>query len=83
MSYSISSKSKFGNISFTSENIDEFIKKCNQQNELLPLYLDKIRNGYVLTEEMLDKINDLDNSSKMKIIIEFNHVIKIFNETLN
>jgi hypothetical protein len=77
-----STKSRFGNISFTTENMEEFIKKFTDQNELLPLYLDRIRNGYVFTEEMLTNIENFDNSSKMKIIIEFNRVIKIFNDTL-
>ena len=30
-------KNRFGNISFTTENIEEFIKKCEDQKSLLPL----------------------------------------------
>lgn len=41
---------RFRNVSFTSESMEEFIKKYNSQTELLPLYLDRIRNGYELTE---------------------------------
>ncbi len=60
-------KSRFGNLSFTSENIEEFIKNFNDQKDLLPLYLDRIRNGYLFTETMLENIEKFDNSSKMKI----------------
>ena len=76
-------KNNIGNISFTAENIEEFIKKYENQKELLPLYLDRIRNGYLLTDEMLEKIDNFDNSSKMKIIKEFNRCIEIFNKTMN
>jgi len=70
---------RFRNVSFTSE---EFIKKYNSQTELLPLYLDRIRNGYELTEEMIKNIDGFDNTSKMKIIQEYNRCMKIFNDTL-
>jgi hypothetical protein len=44
-------KNRFTNISFTTENIEEFIKRCNNQKDLLPLYLDRIRNGYDLQKK--------------------------------
>jgi hypothetical protein len=53
------------------------------ETQLLPLYLDKIRNGYVFTEDILKKIEKFDDYSKMKIILEFNRIIVIFNEILN
>jgi hypothetical protein len=62
--------------------MEEFIKKCTTQKELLPLYLDKIRNGYVLTAEMLKNIEQFDNTSKMKIISEFNRIFIFFNDVL-
>jgi hypothetical protein len=71
-------KNKTGHISFSTENMEEFIRRCTNQKELLPLYLDHIRNGRELTEEMLENIKNFDNSSKMKIIIEYNRCIKIF-----
>ncbi len=71
-------KNKIGHISFSTENMEEFIKNCNSQKELLPLYLDYIRNGRELTEEMLENIQNFDNSSKMRIIIEYNKCIKMF-----
>lgn len=73
---------RFRNVSFTSESMEEFIKKYNSQTELLPLYLDRIRNGYELTEEMIKNIDGFDNTSKMKIIQEYNRCMKIFNDAL-
>jgi hypothetical protein len=73
---------RFRNVSFTSESMEEFIKKYNSQAELLPLYLDRIRNGYELTEEMIKNIDGFDNTSKMKIIQEYNRCMKIFNDAL-
>jgi hypothetical protein len=67
-------------MSFTTENIEEFIKKCKSQQELLPLYLDKIRNGYIFTDEMLENISNFDDKSKMKIISEYNRCMVYFNE---
>jgi hypothetical protein len=73
---------RFRNISFTTESIDEFIQKYKSQEELLPVYLDKIRNGYELTEDDFDKIMDFDNTSKLKLLKEYNRVMKIFNDSL-
>ena len=69
--------------SFTTENMEEFIAQCNSQNDLLPLYLDKIRNGYVFTAEMIDNISNFDEKSKMKIIIEYNKVMRIMKDELS
>lgn len=71
------------NISFSTENMEEFNRKCANQIKLLPLYLDNIRNGRELTEEMLVNIADFDSNSKMKIIIEYNKCIKIFADNFN
>ena len=76
-------KNRFGNISFTTENIEEFIKKCNNQKDLLPLYLDRIRNGYDFTEEMLKNIENFDNNSKMLIIREYNKCMIIIRDSIN
>ena len=75
-------KNRFGNISFTTENIEEFIKKCNNQKDLLPLYLDRIRNGYDFTEEMLKNIENFDNNSKMLIIREYNKCMIIIRDSI-
>jgi hypothetical protein len=76
-------KSRLGNISFTTENIEEFIKKYEDQKDLLPLYLDRIRNGYLLSDDMIEKIDNFDNSSKMKIIKEFNRCMEIMNNIIH
>ena len=73
-------KTRFTNISFTTENIEDFIKLSNNQDKLLPLYLDKIRNGYEFTKDMIDNITKFDDKSKMKIICEYNRCYKIFKE---
>ena len=72
-------ESKFRNVSFTTENIEEFMKQYHDQVNLLPLYLDKIRNGYELTEEMLQSI---ERFVKMKLIREYNRCSKIFADNL-
>ena len=61
-------ESKFRNVSFTTENMEEFMKQYHDQANLLPFYLDKIRNGYEFTEEMLQCIERFDDKSKMKLI---------------
>jgi len=76
-------KHRFGNISFTTENIEEFVEKYKSQNDLLPIYMDRIRNGYELTDSMMEKIESFDTRSKMKLLAEYNRVMKIFTETVN
>jgi len=75
---------KLRNISFTSENMEKFIQSCKNQLELLPLYLDQIRNGYELTEEMLDNIDMFDDKSKMKsfasITVAINYYYKVYHK---
>jgi len=73
---------KFRNVSFTNENIEEFMKKYTDQTQLLPLYLDKIRNGYVLTEEIFERIAAFDDKSKMKLLRDYNRCYKIITENL-
>ena len=75
-------ESKFRNVSFTTENMEEFMKQYHDQANLLPLYLDNIRNGYEFTEEMLQCIERFDDKSKMKLIREYNRCTKIFAENL-
>jgi hypothetical protein len=70
------------NVSFLTENMEEFLKKYTDQTTLLPLYLDKIRNGYVFTEGMLHTIEAFDDKGKMKIISEYNRCYQIFVENL-
>jgi len=62
--------------------MEEFMKQYHDQAKLLPLYLDKIRNGYEFTEEMLHNIERFDDKSKMKLIREYNRCSKIFADSL-
>lgn len=71
---------RIGYISFTSETVEEFIQKYNTQNELLQYYIDDIRNGKFLNDEKIAKIEQFNNEGKMKMIREFNRVMKIFVE---
>jgi hypothetical protein len=68
--------------SFSTENIDEFIRRCKNQEELLPLYLDRIRNGYLFIDEMIENINNFDEKSKMRIILEYNKIMKVMKDAL-
>jgi hypothetical protein len=68
-----------GEDQYTSENMQNMIFQSKKQTDLLVYYLDCIRNYTELTEEMMDKIENFDDHSKMLIIKEFNKVIKIIN----
>jgi len=68
-----------GQDQYTSENMQNMIFQSKKQTELLVYYLDCIRNYDELTEEMMDKIENFDDHSKMLIIKEFNKMIKIVN----
>lgn len=83
MSNSNTNRERIGYISFTSETIQEFIQKYNTQNELLQYYIDNIRNGMFLDDEKIAKIEQFDNEGKMKIVREFNRVMKIFVEYMD
>jgi len=73
----------FRNVSFSTENMEAFMKKFNDQTHLLPLYLDKIRNGYEFTDAMLEQIEQFDDMSKMKLIREFNRCYQLLAESLH
>jgi len=63
--------------------MEAFMKKFNDQTNLLPLYLDKIRNGYEFTEAMLEQIEQFDDKSKVKLIREFNRCYQLLAESLH
>jgi len=73
---------RFRNVSFTTENMEDFIQKCKNQTELLPTYLDRIKNGYELTNKMLQEIDNFDSPSKMIINIEYNRSLQLLKESL-
>lgn len=68
-----------GQDQYTIENIQKKILQSKKQSELLVYYLDCIRNYTELTEEMIEKIENFDDHSKMLVIKEFNKAIKIIN----
>ena len=71
---------RFRNISFTTESMDEFMKKYNSQTELLPIYINKIYNRIELTEEDFEKIKCFDTNAQIRLLREFNHCNKALNE---
>jgi len=72
-------------INFTSECINEYTKEwqtneknMNKENRLLAIYLDRIRNGYEISEEMFLNIETFSKENKMKIIREYNRCMQIY-----
>jgi hypothetical protein len=53
-----------------------------KESELVIYYLDYIRNYKELTEEMLKNIENFDNNNKIKIIREYNLVLKVVTKLL-
>ena len=62
--------------SFTKEDIESFLFECSDERELLPIYLQKIRNLEPLSQEMIEKIVRFDDDAKLKIIAEYNRMMK-------
>jgi DNA replicative helicase MCM subunit Mcm2 (Cdc46/Mcm family) len=69
--------------SYSSEEINKIIMETKENTELLMLYIDYIRNYREITEEMMEKIENFDDNSKMILIKEYNLVIKAVNILLN
>ena len=72
-------------INFTSECINEYTKEwqtneknMNKENRLVAIYLDRIRNGYEISEEMFLNIETFSKENKMKIIREYNRCMQIY-----
>jgi hypothetical protein len=62
--------------SFTKEDIESFFIECSSEKEVLPIYLEKIRNLEPLSQEMIEKIVRFDDDAKLKIIAEYNRMMK-------
>ncbi len=71
--------SLWGLQNYTTEEINKCISQTQKHNDLLIFYIDYTRNYKELTEEMLEKIKNFDDNSKMIIIKEYNNVIKLVN----
>jgi hypothetical protein len=65
--------------SYRSDEINKIINETKEHTELLMFYIDHIRNYREFTEEMMEKIENFDDSSKMILIKEYNLVIKAVN----
>ena len=70
---------------FTSECINEYTKEwqtneknMNKENRLVAIYLDRIRNGYEISEEMFLNIETFSKDNKMKINREYNRCMQIY-----
>jgi len=50
----------------------------NKENRLVAIYLDRIRNGYEISEEMFLNIETFSKENKMKIIREYNRCMQIY-----
>jgi len=74
-SISLNDISKYSNISVT-----DFFEQIHCEDELMIYYLDYIRNYKYLMPEMLKKIHGFSQQNKMKLIIEFNKVLKDIND---
>lgn len=80
--YSLSCKS-VKQIKYTTEEINKCIIQSKNQTDLLKYYMDYIKNYKELTKDMLENIKFFDDSSKMKLIEEFNVSIKNLNILLS
>lgn len=64
---------------YTIEKMKLVICKTKTQEDLLIYYLGYIRNYKEFPEEMLKSISTFDDNGKMRIIKEYNKVIKTLN----
>uniref|UniRef100_A0A6C0DX72 Uncharacterized protein n=1 Tax=viral metagenome TaxID=1070528 RepID=A0A6C0DX72_9ZZZZ len=62
--------------SYTKEDIESFLIECSGEREILPIYLEKIRNLEPLSQETIEKIRRFDDDAKLKIIAEYNSMMK-------
>ena len=57
---------------YNSENMQKLFKESIQQSDKIIQCLDCIRNYYVLSDEMLENIRKMDDTTKMTIIEQYN-----------
>jgi len=65
--------------SYRTEYINEMIAQTQEDTELLMYFIYYIRNYNALSDEMMETIKQLDDNSKMLLIIEYNTAIKTVN----
>jgi len=61
---------------YRTEEINKIFRDSENQNMLLLHYIDNIRNCNEITDEMIKKIKEFNDDNKMKIIQEYNHLVK-------
>ena len=64
----------------SNENID--IRENEQDKQLTETYIYEIKNMNILTDDMIDNINNMSSEDKQKIIVTYNSIIKYINESL-
>jgi hypothetical protein len=71
--------------SLNQEEINKLFNNIKDDNDtnnnLLIHYLHNIRNYKILSDEMLDNINNFDNDAKMTIIRNYNNLITSLNSS--
>lgn len=67
---------------YTLEEMNKIIYETQDNADLLTHYVDRIRNYKELTEEMIENIRKMDGHSKLKIIDEYNKIVKSVNELM-
>jgi hypothetical protein len=68
--------------SLNQEELNKLFNDTKDNNNLLIHYLNNIRNYRVLSDEMLDNINNFDNDAKMTIIRNYNNLITSLNSSI-
>lgn len=62
--------------SFRCEEIESIISNVKDQSFLKLIYIDRIRNCQILTDEMMKNIETFDSDAKMEIIREQTKIMK-------
>jgi hypothetical protein len=81
-SKNITSVSMINIENFRTETLNNILLETTSQSELLIYYLDYIRNYKTFTNEMIENIKTMDNDNKMKIIEEYNYLMKSLVDTI-
>jgi len=68
--------------SYQSDDFEKEMKHSKNENDILVYCIDYIRNYRELTDDMLKKIEKLDDKRKMIIIKEYNRVTKALTDVL-
>jgi len=64
----------------SNENID--IRENEQDKQLKETYIYEIQNMNILTDVMIDNINNMSSEDKQQIIVTYNSIIKYISKSL-